>query len=221
MCSENSRDSWLGASSVDPAAPRAAAATPAIPRLAQRDHCDKPQGGQELRSEVIDPAAYDTKDSSRPVAIDFQQLFLEQESDEEDSAELADALAVLDTRFPIGTFKAADIASLINANGNTTDGAAVREFLFPGGKVDQVVSTKAVSKRLGAHVGNPVRLGEIILSLCSGKVVRSRRAANSRPTCVTDHPPPHRGGWCRSSLLRTARVVGTPVRSSYKWRWWI
>lgn len=100
--------------------------------------------------------------------IDFQQLFLEQETDEEDSAELADALAVLDSRFPVGTFKAVDIASLINANGNTTDGAAVREFLFPGGKVDQAVSTKSVSKRLGAHVGNPVRLGEKILSLCSG-----------------------------------------------------
>jgi hypothetical protein len=126
------------------------------------------ENAAQHHSEAIDPAGYDARDRSRPVSIDFQQLFLDQESDEEDSAELADALAVLDTRFPVGTFKAADIASLINANGNTTDGTAVREFLFPGGKVDQVVSTKAVSKRLGAHVGNPVRLGEKILSLCGG-----------------------------------------------------
>jgi hypothetical protein len=100
--------------------------------------------------------------------IDFQQLFLEQETDEEDSASLADALTVLNTRWTVGTFKAADVANLINANGNTPDGVVVREFLFPGGKTDQIVSTKSVAKRLGAHVGNPVRHGEKTLSLCSG-----------------------------------------------------
>jgi hypothetical protein len=100
--------------------------------------------------------------------VDFQQLFLDQETDEEDSASLADALMVLDSRFPVGTFKAADVANLINANGNTSDGVAVREFLFPGGRIDQTVSTKAVAKRLSAHVGNPVGHGEKTLSLCSG-----------------------------------------------------
>ena len=68
------------------------------------------------------------------MSIDFQQLFLDQESDEEDSASLADTLSVLNKRWPGGTFKAADVASLINENGNTPDGVVIREFLFPGAK---------------------------------------------------------------------------------------
>jgi hypothetical protein len=84
------------------------------------------------------------------------------------SSSLADALDILNRRWPAGTFKAADVAKMINENGTTPDGAVVREFLFPGSRSDQVVSTKSVGKRLGAHVGNPVRYGEKTLSLCGG-----------------------------------------------------
>ena len=125
------------------------------------------ENAAKLHSEMVDPAGYDANDRRLPVSIDFQQLFLDQESDEEDSATLADALGVLDKRWPGGTFKAADVASLINENGNTPDGVVIREFLFPGQRID-VVSSKSVAKRLTAQVGNPVRQDEKILSLYAG-----------------------------------------------------
>ena len=125
------------------------------------------ENGAKLHSEDIDPAAYDEKDRSRPVGIDFQQLFLEQESDEEDSASLADALGVLNKRWPGGTFKAADVASMINETGNAADSVVIREFLFPGQKTD-TVSSKSVARRLHAHTGNPVRQDDKILSLYAG-----------------------------------------------------
>jgi hypothetical protein len=125
------------------------------------------ENAAKLHSAAIDPAGYDAKDRSRPVAIDFQRLFLDQESDEEDSASLADTLGVLNRRWPSGTFKAADVAGLINENGNTADGVVIREFLFPGQKSD-VVSSKSVGRRLLAHVGNPVRHDDKILSLYAG-----------------------------------------------------
>jgi hypothetical protein len=126
------------------------------------------ENAAKLHSEAIERAAYDVKDRSRPVSIDFQQLFLDQESDEEESAPLADTLGVLNKRWPGGTFKAADVAGIINENGNSPDGVAIREFLFPGQKRD-VVSSKSVGRRLLAHVGNPVRHEDKILSLYAGE----------------------------------------------------
>jgi len=125
------------------------------------------ENAAKLHSEAIDPADYDKRERVLPVLIDFQQLFLDQESDEEDSASLADTLSVLNRRWPGGTFKAADVAALINENGNIPDGVVVREFLFPGQKSD-VVSSKAVARRLLAHVGNPVRQDDKVLSLYAG-----------------------------------------------------
>jgi hypothetical protein len=125
------------------------------------------ENAAKQHSAAIDPAAY-AEDRGRPVPVDFQQLFISQEADDEESSSLADALDILNRRWPAGTFKAADVAKMINESGTTPDGAVVREFLFPGGRSDQVVSTKSVGKRLGAHVGNPVRYGEKTLSLCGG-----------------------------------------------------
>ena len=68
------------------------------------------ENAANLHSKDIELAAYGAKDRGLPVAIDFQQLFLDQETDEEDSASLADALGVLNKRWPGGTFTAADVA---------------------------------------------------------------------------------------------------------------
>jgi hypothetical protein len=96
--------------------------------------------------------------------VDFQKLFLDQETDD-DSSSLADVLDILKRSWH--TFKASDVANMLNTYGNTSDSIAIREFLFPGGKSDQQVTAKGVGKRLGAHVGNPVRHGEETLSLIS------------------------------------------------------
>jgi hypothetical protein len=120
----------------------------------------------ELHSKAIDPAECDAEDRSRPVPVDFQKLFLEQEADDEDSASLANVLDVLDREL-VQPFKASDVARMLNADGNTPGSIAVREFLFPGGKRDQQVVANTVGKQLGAHVGNPVQRGEETLSLIS------------------------------------------------------
>jgi hypothetical protein len=119
-----------------------------------------------LHSKAIDPAAYDAEDRSRPFPVDFKRLFISQESDDEDNTSLADVLDILNRRWPVGTFKAADVAGLINENGTTPDGAAVRELLFPNRKGDQTATSKSVGKRLAMHIGNPVMHGERTLTLC-------------------------------------------------------
>jgi hypothetical protein len=130
------------------------------------------ENASSLHSDAIEPEAYDVKGRGKPISIDFQQLFLEQESDEEDSASLADTLGILNKHWPIG-FKAADVAGLINGNENVADGIVIREFLFPGQKSD-AVSSKSVGRRLIAHVGNPVRHDDKILSLYAGEDNRNK-----------------------------------------------
>jgi hypothetical protein len=132
------------------------------------------ENAAKLHSATVDPVAYDAEDRSRPTPVDFQRLFASQEADDEEGSSLADALHILNRRWPVGTFRAADVAKIINENGNTPDGAVVREFLFPEGRSDQVVSTKSVGRRLGANVGNPVMHGEKTLTLCSGYDSRSK-----------------------------------------------
>ena len=122
------------------------------------------ENAARLHSEAIDPAGYDAEDRSRPVPVDFQRLFVRQEADDEESSSLADVLDIFNRRWS-GTFKAAAVAELINENPTTPDSAIVREFLFSERKGDQIATSKAVSKRLGAHVGNPVMHGEKTLTL--------------------------------------------------------
>jgi hypothetical protein len=105
--------------------------------------------------------------------IDFRHMFLEQEADEDDTASLADALAYFNKRWS-GMFKAAEVAHLINENGDTPDGMLIREFLFPGSKSGQVVSAKGVGKRLVTHVGNPVRYEDKTLALCNVRDAHSK-----------------------------------------------
>ena len=62
-------------------------------------------------------------------------------------------------------FKASDVANMLNTQGYSSDSITLREFLFPGGRVDHQVTAKGVGKRLVSHVGNPVRHGEETLSL--------------------------------------------------------
>jgi hypothetical protein len=105
--------------------------------------------------------------------LDFEKLFLTLEDDEEESAALADVLAIFAKRWPEGkTFKAADVATLINVWGDP-DGHELREILFPAAKYDP--TTKSVGRRLKSHVDEPVRHGERTLAL------RCRRDASGGP----------------------------------------
>jgi hypothetical protein len=101
-----------------------------------------------------------------PKEIDFKTLFLEQEEDDEEQASLADALAGLAAKWPDDARpKPNDIAQLINSQGNYVAdadqqlGVTLREFLFPEAAPGQIVSAKAVGRRLSRHIGEPVRKG--------------------------------------------------------------
>jgi hypothetical protein len=121
-----------------------------------------------------------------PEAISFKDLFLAQEEDDEEAASLADALAVLDVKWPNGAiFQAADVAKLINSTGESSSGAdrecgmILREFLFPRAPASQTITAKAVGKRLRRHVGEPV-------------------AKDNKTFILTDFPDPHTkfAGYC-------------------------
>jgi hypothetical protein len=59
--------------------------------------------------------------------VDFQTMFLDQEEDDEDTASLAEALAILSEHWPT-TFTAADVATLVNEQG-TPHATTLRDFL--------------------------------------------------------------------------------------------
>lgn len=116
--------------------------------------------------------------SAQPKAIDFKELFLAQEDDDEESASLADVLAGMAAKQWTNSARgnvqpqANDIAKLINNPGSDYLAEAdqqlavtLREFLFPKAATGQVMSAKSVSKQLGKHVGEPVKRGEQTLLL--------------------------------------------------------
>ena len=91
-------------------------------------------------------------------------MFLAQEEEDEETASLADALNALASKWSDGqTFKAADIARMINDHSDYSldreRGTILREFLFPehANRPDQTVSSKAVGKRLKKHIDEPVQ----------------------------------------------------------------
>lgn len=103
--------------------------------------------------------------------LDFQSLFLAQEEDDEETASLADFLIALAGIRPNDSLRAAELARVINDNSEyrldseKERSAILREFLFSRVPPHQVVTAKAVGKRLSKHVGNPVRLGAQTLVL--------------------------------------------------------
>ena len=117
-------------------------------------------------------------DVDDPPPVGFKDLFLTQEEDDEESASLADALAVLSGKWPKGetgaetTFTAADVAKLANTTGEwapQTDreyAETLRDFLFPEiTAATQAVTAKATGRRLKRHVGAPVRHNDEVLTL--------------------------------------------------------
>jgi hypothetical protein len=122
----------------------------------------------------------ETPSASRPVPINFRDLFVDQEQGEEESASLADVLDSLSRKWPAESkFHAADIAKIINdtSQWRTDDeverSAILRELLFADAQPNTTVTAKATGKRLSRHVGEPVMHGTKTLIL---KEVRDRSA---------------------------------------------
>ena len=81
------------------------------------------------------------------------------------SASLVDALTALAQKWPEG-FHATDAAEFVN-NSHHQDALTLREFLYPGQPIGQLVAARSVGKRLAAHMDEPVS-GEctLILQMC-------------------------------------------------------
>jgi hypothetical protein len=89
--------------------------------------------------------------------LDFCELFLSGEEDDEDAASLAAALDVMANKWPM-PFKASDVADLANDRLDTA-GMILRDFLIPNAPPAFLATAKSVGRRLKAHVGEPVQSG--------------------------------------------------------------
>jgi hypothetical protein len=110
--------------------------------------------------------------ASPPVAVNFRDLFLSQEEDDEENSSLADVLSALDGKWPkSGKFLASDVARLLNdrseyqIDADKERAIVLREFLFPKLPPNQDASAKSVGKAAKRHVGEPVKAGDRTLIL--------------------------------------------------------
>lgn len=93
--------------------------------------------------------------------VDFSKLFPDSENDEEEGAELAEALQCLhDAGLPT-EFKANDVTNIINNQSNPMLAHALRSFLFGDQPPTFQATAVAVGKHLKAHVDNPARCGDL------------------------------------------------------------
>jgi hypothetical protein len=133
-----------------------------------------------VERETMDRETREKMDALAAEDLDFKNLFLSQEDDDEDSASLADALTVIKRQWAI-KFKANDIADLINKReadqGESVeslrekirDGAVLRDFFFGHVPAGFVATAKSVGRRLQAHIDELVRHGGRTLVLRRGE----------------------------------------------------
>jgi hypothetical protein len=106
--------------------------------------------------------------------VDFRELFLSQEEDDEESASLADMLSAMAWKWPGAKLATAgDISKVMNVDqhdqyvheADKQLAITLREFLFPKLPPGHAVSAKSVASRLKRHVGEPVKHGDKTLIL--------------------------------------------------------
>jgi hypothetical protein len=92
-------------------------------------------------------------------AADFQELFVQQDEDDEESVALADILAILAKEWPKG-FDADDVAGFINREYPNENERQVREFLFPGVTDRKTTfSSRSIGQVLARYLDDPVEYG--------------------------------------------------------------
>jgi hypothetical protein len=128
---------------------------------------------EEIAALAPDPTA------PSPTEVNFRDLFLSQEEDDDQSSSLADALAALARQWrDAASFAASDVARLLNDRSDDTQEAAsvLRDFLFPNAPPNQEASPKSVGKLLGKHVDEPVKACDGTLILKKGKDPHTKAA---------------------------------------------
>ena len=124
------------------------------------------------------------------------------------SASLVDALTVLAQKWPEG-FHATDVAELVN-NSHHQDALTLREFLYPGQPIGQIVAARSVGKRLAAHMDEPVS-GECTLILQKNAVDWGARpygknSWNGKPGFITGTSPGAIGSALAQQHLRSVML---------------
>jgi hypothetical protein len=135
----------------------------------------------QLAADRAEPGAYEAGGPPAPCAVNFRKLFLQREDEDEDSASLADALAVLAQWPQQGGFKAAEVAELVNDVTTPRDPYArrprptdlieppdrviLRDFLYPSMPPGFRASARSVGCLLREHVDEPVKRGGQTLAL--------------------------------------------------------
>jgi hypothetical protein len=127
-------------------------------------------------AEAVAALVIDANAQCKSTTINFRDLFLSQEEDDEENSSLADALSALDGKWPNSEkFQAADVARMLNdrseyqIDADKERAAVLREFLFSKVAPNQDVSAKSAGKALKRHVGEPVRSGIRTLILKDGQ----------------------------------------------------
>ena len=112
---------------------------------------------------AVDGMARDVNTINPPGDVNFRELFINQDIGDEESASLADVLAVLAAKWTGKTlFDSKAVASMLNDNGehkpmeDREASALLREFLFPKDKSNGSVSGRSVTSALKPHLDNPV-----------------------------------------------------------------
>ena len=153
--------------------------------------------------------------------VDFKDLFLNVEGDDEESASLAD---VLDGLVMKKKFSAVDIAGIINNRGfysagysddDKLLGTTLQEFLFPTLQHDRFVSPKSAGRALSRHVGEPVMKDGRTLTLTretDAHEMRSAITSTPRVAAGTEPPQPRRA---KPSAKRPNLIGGLAVLSGF------
>jgi hypothetical protein len=98
--------------------------------------------------------------------VNFETEFISQETDDEETASLSEALVALDATMrdyatrrskQLDKFSAVDLANALKES-TVAQAATVREFLFPEVTPEATISSKTAGRRLNANAGNVVEV---------------------------------------------------------------
>jgi hypothetical protein len=100
-------------------------------------------------------------------SIDFADMFLSGEADDEETSDMAELLRILDRRFPDKKrFKGGDVKRFLEDERDTADAIALKGFLSFGGKNDEIIpGSKTISAKLTVNTNAPTTVDGRIFTL--------------------------------------------------------
>jgi hypothetical protein len=160
------------------------------------EHAARQATEQHERPEGLEPEEHwEAAGTASAQEVDFKEIFLAQEEEDEESLGVGDALSALYAMFGDESFDAADVADVINARSDSFRldalavkwrvkqedipkwGRALREFLYPRAKADDFLSAKSIGMVLKRQTDNAVKAGGESLILKRSEDSHANRAS--------------------------------------------